>query len=95
MFPSELMTAMIKSSPSVVLPSVSTLHARRRLRQRAKVRDDLLVVGELAIRADVEAEELRRRLDGGGEGGGEEDGDREKRAFHAAGIMADRKGSTI
>src|SRR5205823_3301994 len=53
-----------------------------------EVRDDLLVVGELAVRADVEAEKLRRRLNGGGDGGGEEEGDREKRAFHAPGIMA-------
>ena len=79
---------MMKSSPSVVLPSVSTARAATR-RQRAKVRDDLLVIGELAIRADLEAEELRRRLDGGGEGGGEEEGEREKRTFHAARIMAD------
>ena len=66
-------------------------HARRCRGQRAKVGDDLLVVGELAVRADFEAEELRRRLDGGGEGGGEEEGEREKRAFHAPRIMADRR----
>ena len=68
------------------------LHARRGRGQRLEVGDDLPVVGELAVRADLEAEELRRRLDRCCEGGrGDEEEEGGEGAFHAPGIMADRR----
>src|SRR5207248_8481560 len=63
------------------------LHARRRRGHGAEVGDDLPVIGELAVGADLEAEELRRRRDVGGvRGGGEEK--EEQDALHGARIMA-------
>jgi hypothetical protein len=69
-------------------------HPRRCGSQSPKVRNDLPVVGKLAVRPDLEPEELGGRLDGGGVGGSGEEKE-EDEAFHAGRIMADRRALTI
>src|SRR4029079_18936788 len=67
------------------LPHRLDLHARRRRGHGAEVRDDLPVVGELAVGANLEAGEFRRRRDLRGWSGGEEENQQD--ALHGARII--------